>query len=141
MRFIALIGTLFITLSSCSQSVYYGYPIDNRELKKGDKIILNLPVYTDSKFTKLEEFEALIKLLKSNEKSNVKLEINVFYGDAESSLGVSNSLSNSLREILQYKTTLHNYEVISKGRDNPIFLNKKDENYKLYNTRMEVYIE
>jgi hypothetical protein len=131
-----------------SQNVYFGYPPNIVALKKGDIVILNIPEYTDCRFNNLEEFDNLIKLLKVNESNKLRIEINVIYGDSVMSDGTSRLLCKDFKKILELKTTLKNYLIVSNGNKNPIFSRKDDITdrrmyimYIKYNSRLEITVE
>ncbi len=131
-----------------SQNVYYGYPINKVALKKGDIIILNIPIYRDCRFNNIEEFDKLIELLKVNENNKLRIEINIFYGDSLLAKGCSDHLCKDLKEILELKTILKNYQLVSNGDKNPIFLKKDDFTdrkryirYVVFNSRIEITVE
>ena len=137
---IVIFSILF--LKGYPSEVYYGYKSADNELKKADKFITNLPDNINGRFTKPEDFDELIKLLETNPTKHFKIEINVFLGGLEkNNLVYSNNLCTSLEKILEFKTSINNFDLISKGSSNAIFLNEDDPNYKFYNTRIEILVD
>jgi hypothetical protein len=134
-----------------SQYVYYGYPTDKFPLKKGDVVILNIPSFvlsSGNRFVKIEQIDNLVKFLEINDTNTLRIEINNFLGlDSLFCEGISDRLCNNLKEILESKTTLKNYYVVSNGTKNPISCKKEEENRQLYiryvgvNSRIEIIVE
>lgn len=135
--FFLLISTLLVK----SQQVYYGYPKINSELRKGDIVILNIPVSYNCRFNSLEEFDNLINLIKVNENNKLRIEINYFYGDSLLSENCSRLLHKHFIEALESQTTLKNYQVINNGCRNPIFKSDNHIYYSLFNSRIEISVE
>jgi hypothetical protein len=127
-----------------SQYVYYGYPTDKKALNKGYIVVLNIPSHRLSggyKFIKIEQIDSLVKFLEINGTNTLRIEINCFYADFLDE-DISKLLCKNLEEMLEEKTTVKNYYIISKGNRNPIFCSeKKDVYYNTRNTRMEIFVE
>jgi hypothetical protein len=134
--------TLFVFLSIhlFSQNIYYGYPDDDKTLIKGDLFITNVPDNINGWFNKTEELDRLVGIVKNNPTDTFRIEINFFYFSFEANNDYSGSLSENLEKIFENAKT-YNFVINSKGSTNPIFLDKSSENYKFYNTRLEIYIE
>jgi hypothetical protein len=137
--FISII--IFLIASNLhSQDVYFGYSSDST-LKKGDIIIINVPDNIDGRFNRIEDFDKLINLISSNPSKYFRIEINIFLGSSDFSFDYSMSLCNDLMKIINRKISLNNYDFKNNGRSNPIFLNKDDPKFRIYNTRIEIFIE
>jgi hypothetical protein len=126
--------------------VYYGYPTAKTPLKKGNVVILNIPIFSLNSgynFVELKEFDSLIELLKINDANTLRIEINNFIGiDSSVCEFISNHLCNNIKEILSSKTTLKNYYIISNGSKNPISCKKEDTWVYIYlNSRIEIIVE
>ena len=128
-----------------SQYVYYGYPINNVALEKGDIVILNIPSFSTSncKFINIEDISKLIELLKNNDANKLRIEMNCFYtGDSLMNESVSGILCNDLKQILELNTTLTNYYIVSNGSKNPISCKNEDSwTYVYINSRIEIIVE
>jgi hypothetical protein len=127
-----------------SQFVYFGYPIDTIALKKGDIVVVNIPNFSlngGNKFINLSEITPLVRFIENNSKNTLRIEMNCFFVDFLNEQ-ISAALCQNLEEILQEKTNLKNYYIISNGSNNPIF-NRKEESrkYKLLNNRIEIIVE
>jgi hypothetical protein len=135
---------VFLGQQGYSQCVYYGYPSDTMPLRKMDVVILNIPTFSlngGNRFVKMEEIDDLVQLLEINDTNTLRIEINYFYLSFLNER-VTTALCENLKEILEEKTILKNYYLISNGSKNPIFDRKEDsEKYRLLNTRMEIIVE
>jgi len=144
-KIVFILFFVFLLVQGYSRYVYYGYPTNNETLKKGDIVILNIPLFYLSggnKFIKMEEFDSLVSLLKTNDTNTLRIEINYFYGDSLLSEGISSRLYENIKEILELKTILKNYYIVNNGCRNPIFFNeKKDDYYMMFNSRIEIIVE
>ena len=145
-KFCILLFFIFWGIQGHSQYVYYGYPTTKTPMRKGNIIILNIPIFSLNggyNFVKLEEFDNLVELLEINDTNTLRIEVNNFFGsDSSVCEFISNLLCNNIKEILTSKTPLKNYYIISNGCNNPIFCSeKKDVYYNTRNTRMEIFIE
>jgi len=138
---IILVIFLFTKLHLYSQNIYYGYPVNKNNLKTGDIIIINVPENINGRFTKSVELDKLVEFLYSKPNLNFKIELNIFYGSSMLNMDYSEHLSDNLKEVLEMKTELNNCQFKFNGSKNPIFLDKKSLNYKLFNTRIEILIE
>ena len=116
-----------------SQIIYYGLPNSEHKINIGDKILLNIPVHSDGKFMIVDSFDDLLGLMKSNSNYRFKIEISYFIGTPKMSLSYTESLKESLISIIKFKSTLTNYEIIAKGKSNPIFFKKDSSYYKSFN--------
>jgi hypothetical protein len=135
---------LFFLLSvvSYSQNVYYGYPLLDEDLSKGDRVILNVPDNVDGRFIQSLKLNNLIKFINKYNNIELKVEINVFYGSSEFSSAYSKKLCEDLQKILSKECEEMNYRVVSNGRNNPIFFNKSDPViYEKINTRIEIKVD
>jgi hypothetical protein len=143
MRNLLVLLLLLINVSiSCSQYIYYGYPSSGKDLKKGDRIILNLPNNVDGRFEISEELNRLVEFINNNENYSFRIEINIFGGSKDHSNDYSESLCNDLKGLLKERSKGANFSVVSNGCSNPLFLNKSDfDNYMKLNRRMEILIE
>ena len=127
-----------------SQYVYYGYPTDTVALRKGDIVILNIPTFSingDKRFIKVEELDGLIQFLETNDTNTLRIEINYFHVSFLNER-VTETLCTNIKEILESKTILKNYYLVSNGSNNPIFDRKEEsEKYRFFNTRIEIIVE
>ena len=143
---------IFFGINLYSQRVYYGYPV-NDTLKKGDIAIVNLPEINlnNGRFMNWKDFDNLVNLLEFNKDNKLRIEINYStLGGSGLCERVSKNLCKHLEEILEFKTVLKNYHIISNGDKNPIFLKKiknreknreKKIQYGKFNTRIEIFVE
>ena len=147
MKKISLI--LFFVFSFCggyAQFVHYGYPVEKQPLKKGVVVILNVPVFSMNhlnEFVNMEQIDSLVKFLEINDTNMLRIEINNFYGiDSDMCAFVSTRLCNNLKKVLEEKTPLKNYYIVSKGDTNPLYCSEiKNFYYIMRNTRMEIVVE
>lgn len=123
------------------QAVYFGLPADVNKINIGDKLLLNLPVHSDGRFMKLDDFDSLLNFMKS--KSNFRFKINIYYfiGTEKISISYTEGLKESLISIIKNKTIITNYEIVAKGKTNPILLKKQEPYYFSFNSRIEIIVE
>lgn len=142
-NFIFMLFFVLWEIHANSQQVYYGYPSNDVLLNQGDIIILNIPSFINCRFINLDDFNKLIDLFKSNEKKQLRIEINYFYGDSIFSNYCSEILCRMFKEALEEKTTLKNYHIVNNGCKNPVFLLKSqgERIFKSYNSRIEIIVE
>src|SRR5688572_26701179 len=126
---------------ACAQSIFYGLPKHNKELKKGDLVILNLPHHLHGKFEDEGEIDSLISFVKNNLNVQLRIQINVFLDSQDYDQNLSDRLKKSLLGILQTRCENVNYYVIALGRTNPIFLNAESRLFSKMNTRLEIAVE
>ena len=142
--FFLFITTCFFTIGGYSQYVHYGYPSDKKALHKGCIVVLNIPIFNlngGNRFVKMEELDSLVEFLVVNDTNKLRIEINCFFVDYLDE-NLSERLCKNLKEILEEKTTLKNYYIVSNGNKNPVFCSEnKDVYYKTRNTRMEIFVE
>jgi len=139
---IIFIVLITLTIKLYSQNIYYGYPLNFNELKKGDFIIINMPRHLDGRFIELENFNKLINLLKSDTSIVFTIEINFFFFSNENyNFAYSSHLCNNLKEIIELNASITNYNIINNGSSNPIFYKKDGLYYNLINTRIEITID
>jgi len=137
---------VFFVIQGYSQYVYYGYPTDTVALKKGSIVILNIPSFSlngGNRFVKPENFDNLVKLLETNETNTLRIEVNSFWGlDSSVCEHLSSRLCDNIQEILESKTNLKNYYIVSNGSKNPISCKEKENWVYIYkNSRIEIIVE
>ncbi len=137
---------VFSFFGGYAQFVYYGYPVEKQPLKKGVVVILNVPVFSMNhlnEFVNMEQIDSLVKFLEINDTNMLRIEINNFYGvDSDMCAFVSTRLCNNLKKVLEEKTPLKNYYIVSKGDTNPLYCSEiKNFYYIMRNTRMEIVVE
>ncbi len=91
----------------------------------------------------MEQIDSLVKFLEINDTNMLRIEINNFYGiDSDMCAFVSTRLCNNLKKVLEEKTPLKNYYIVSKGDTNPLYCSEiKNFYYIMRNTRMEIVVE
>jgi hypothetical protein len=137
---------VFLGENGYSQYIYYGYPSAKTILRKGEIVILNIPVFTlngGNRFVKMEEIDSLVMFLTINDTNTLRIEINVFWGlDSLFCESLSNRLGDNLKEMIESKTTLKNYYIVSNGSKNPISCEKEYYwKYIYLNSRIEIIVE
>lgn len=126
-----------------SQHIYYGYPSDSIDLKRNDKIIVNIPTFNvDFKtFLHKEDFYNFVHLLKNNQTKLFRVEINYFFTlDSSFAKYSSDKLCDNFKKIVSQISNQTNFNMKSNGCSNPLYT-RKDENSIKYNTRLEIIVE
>jgi len=111
------------------------------EIKKGDKIFLNIPIHQDGRFISGKGIERLVEFLNSDSSFVFRIEIHFFYGSDEFAENYAEFICNNLKLYLESKCKFSNYELYWYGKSHPIFLNADNVSYKEMNTRMEILVE
>ncbi|MCR5554231.1 MAG: hypothetical protein K6F29_01700 [Bacteroidales bacterium] len=138
------------TYALFSQYVYFGYPNSNVSLRKGDIIVVNIPSFymTGYHFVQGPQLDNLAQFLKNNDSLSFRIDINFCIG------GYCKDISDKLKEHLCIELqnripNQNNYNIKSKGLENPIYNKNKDSEksreeiikYEYYNTRLEIIVE
>ncbi|MBO4581850.1 MAG: hypothetical protein J5701_06160 [Bacteroidales bacterium] len=141
---VILLLLAFLGLECYSQLVHYGYPTEREALPKKSVVVLNIPHHQMTGgyyFINEEQIDSLVAFLVINDTNRLRIEINCFYGPAANEYA-SKKLCIRLKEILEKKTSLKNYYIVSKGDSNPVYCSEvKDSYYFARNTRMEIFVE
>jgi len=141
MRLIVLfIGLNLLCLSVYPQQIHFGYPISMDEIKKGDKILLNIPIHKDGRFIPERGIDRLIEFLNTDSSFVFRIEIHFFYGSDEFAEAYSRFTCENMKWHLQSECKFSNYELYWYGKSHPIFLNKDNISYQEMNTRMEILV-
>jgi hypothetical protein len=122
-----------------AQNLYFGNNFAKNHYQNKDRLIMNIPSHTDGRFNDYDSFNKLIKFINKNPNLLIKIEIHFYYGTEEFAMRYSEGLVCSMKKIFSIKCRYNNYEILAKGKTNPIFLNQDTENYREINTRMEVF--
>ena len=138
---VLLFGLGLLFLSVYPQQIHFGYPISMDDIKKGDKIILNIPIHNDGRFIPEKGIERLIEFLNIDSSFFFRIEIHFFYGSDEFADNYSKYICKNLKLHLLSECKFSNFDLYSCGKSQPIFLNKDSVSYKDMNTRMEILVE
>ncbi len=138
---VLLFGLSFLCLSMYPQQIYFGYPTSKDEIKKGDKIILDIPIHNDGRFIPEKGIDRLIEFLNIESGFIFRIEIHFFYGSDEFAENYSRYICKNLKLHLLSECKFSNYDLYSCGKTHPIFLNKDSVSYQEMNTRMEILVE
>jgi len=145
---VCILFFVFLSIYGYSQYVHYGYPTDKPLLRKGDVIILNIPVFflnRGNEFVNPDEFDDMVKLFELNDTNTFRIEVNNFLGlDSSVCASLSGRLCDNIQKILTAKTSLKNYYIVSNGLTNPISCKEKEQNGYIYiyrNSRIEIIVE
>lgn len=130
-----------LCLNVYTQQIYFGYPDSVVDLKKGDKIILNIPIHKDGRFIPEKGIDRLIQFLNSDSNFVFRIEIHFFYGSDEFAEKYSRFICKNLKTHLLPECWFSNYDLYSCGNAYPIFLNEDSVIYKEINTRMEILVK
>jgi len=123
-------------------TVFYGYPDSDDNIMADDIVIVNVPVSQDGRFLESQELDSLISFVNKDTSFNYRIEINIcFLQDSTHNKGYSEILCYYLTPIMEERAVSNNYEIVPRGDDNPIFMNKESDYYKEANTRIDIFIE
>ena len=142
-----MLFVIFFRINLYSQSVYYGYPV-NDTLQKGDIAIVNLPPFNlnRGRIYEWEESDKMVDLIERHKGKTLRLEVNLPWGSAQLSKRLTENFCEDIQEILECKTALRNYRMVANGNENPIFLKrkknwKKNNRYIIMNSRIDIFVE
>lgn len=124
-----------------AQSIYYGYPSDDVELRAGDKIIVSIPSHIDGRFNDSKDLEKLLNYI-CDSKPVLKVNVMFFWGSKEFSFDYSKSLCRALSKRLSAKCSEAKHQFVPMGNTEPIYPDKSDiSKYCRYNNRIEIIVE
>lgn len=138
---ILFIGFSLFCLSLYPQRIYFGYPMPIDEIKKEDRILLNIPTHRDGRFIPEKGLNSLIEFLNTDSSSFFRIEIHFFYGNEEFAEDYSEFTCKNLKWYLESACKFTNYELYHYGKSHPIFLDKDSLIYREINTRMEILVQ
>lgn len=137
--FICLLTIFCLGLNA--QQIYLGYPIGEKTITCGDKIIVNIPTHKDGRFLPNQGIEQLIMLLNSSSRFVYHIEIYDFLSSGINASAYTDFICNNLQNYLESKCLYDNYHLYSCGDALAIFCFKDSKINNLMNTRMEIQIE
>ena len=130
-----------LCLNVYTQQIYFGYPDSTDNLKKGDKIILNIPIHKDGRFIPEKGIDRLIQFLNSDSNFVFRIEIHFFYGSDDFVEKYSRFLCKNLKTHLLSECRFSNYDIYNCGNTYPFFFNEESAIYDEVNTRMELIVK
>jgi hypothetical protein len=137
-----LFAIVLISFNCGINRVFYGYPDSDYSIKDGCLVIVNIPIHQDGKFINSQSLDSLVLFVNNDTSFNYRIEINIC--DLHNSYfnkAYSESLYSRLTPIMEERAVSDNYEIVARGDDNPIFMDKESDYYKLANTRIDIFIE
>lgn len=138
--FVLICFILFLPLNT-NAYVFYGLPSSDAKINKGDIIILNIPININGRFVETAELNDLITFINLKDTLQFRIEINYFHSSSEFNKDYSQKLKQNLQKILDKNCCTKNYSVKAYGENNLIFIDEDSEQYRFFNTRLEIIIE
>lgn len=131
----------FFCLGLNAQQIYFGYPIGEKNITCGDKIIVNIPTHKDGRFLTNQGIEKLTELLNGNKDLFFKIDIFDFQVSEIVTNSYTDFICDNMANYLDIKCLYYNYVVNSCGNSLPLFCFSEERTFKMMNTRMEISVK